>query len=232
MFLTIDKGNTRIKYAAFNSGGEVTESGHCRLLEEIQPLLDAAERIGICDVSGGLPEWKHERKVLGISAGIKLPFENLYKTPETLGADRIANMAGAALRFPGQNNLVIDAGTCLKFDLLDLEGKYRGGSISPGLQMRYDSLEKFTGALPRVEDRTFDELAGLSTEESILAGCRIGLLSEVHYRMQQYEKQLGNMNVILCGGDATFLANHLKTGIFAQPLLVHYGIYHCLKFND
>lgn len=231
MFLTIDKGNTRIKFAAFE-GGEVVEAGHCQLLEEIQPLIDESERVGICDVSGGLPEWKHERKFLGISAAIRLPFENLYKSPETLGADRIANMAAAALLYPGQNNLVIDAGTCLKFDLLDAGGKYRGGSISAGLQMRYDALEKFTGALPRIEDRDFDELAGLSTEESILAGCRIGLLSEVHYRMHSYEKELGNMNVILCGGDASFLANRLKTGIFAQPLLVHYGIYHCLKIND
>jgi type III pantothenate kinase len=98
--------------------------------------------------------------------------------------------------------------------------------------MRYEALENFTGSLPRVEDREFDELAGLSTEESILAGCRVGLLSEAHYRIHRYEKMLGNLNVILCGGDASFLANHLKTGIFAQPLLVHYGIYHCLKIND
>ena len=79
-----------------------------------------------------------------------LPVENLYETPETLGYDRMAAVVGAYEQFPGKDILVIDAGTCITYEFIDAAGRYHGGNISPGVQMRFRALHEFTGRLPLV----------------------------------------------------------------------------------
>ncbi len=65
-----------------------------------------------------------------------IPLVNRYRTPDTLGYDRIAAAVGAYTIYPKRNVLVIDAGTAITFDLVTAEGEYLGGNISPGLAIR------------------------------------------------------------------------------------------------
>src|SRR3954462_10145542 len=62
---------------------------------------------------------KNSSKKFILNHKLPLPIKNLYKTPNTLGVDRIAGVCGAQSLFPFKNCLVVDAGTCINFDFLD-----------------------------------------------------------------------------------------------------------------
>lgn len=227
MYLTLDIGNTRTKYARFSENGAVLESGFCDTLPDTTGCKAACvSNVGDVNVDfSGI-----QIPVLFISHKVKLPFSIAYQTPETLGADRLAGVAGAAFQFQGNDLLVVDAGTCLKFELLR-NNIYQGGSIAPGLKMRYKALKTFTQRLPEIEHRNFDSLLGDNTERAILSGVQAGFLQEVSGRIQSFMTETPELQVLLTGGDAPFLAERLKTKIFAEPLLVHYGLYHTLRLN-
>lgn len=230
MYLTLDIGNTRIKFAHWDAGGDLTDSGAVDEFWEIAPLLSGIEAVAYSNVRAPqIQPWDgYTGRLLKLEAGMTLPFALDYKTPQTLGPDRIAGVAGAVRLFPDKNCLVLDAGTCIKFDLISSNGVYHGGSISPGLAMRYKALNHYTGKLPEVVHREFEPLYGQSTDESILAGVQQGFAGEAIQRVAQFESQYDDLYVILTGGDAGFLADRLKNRIFAEPLLVHYGLLHCL----
>jgi type III pantothenate kinase len=161
-----------------------------------------------------------------------LPFRNLYRTPKTLGKDRIAAVAGARTLFPGRNCLVIDAGTCITYDLITAEGTYLGGGISPGIRMRFKALHTFTGKLPLIEQEEFDDLIGQTTQESILSGVYNGITGEITHLAGRYHEKFGDLAVVITGGDHHFLHNKLKISIFAAPDLVLLGLNEILDYND
>ncbi len=166
-----------------------------------------------------------------LNSKTKLPVKNRYKTPETLGADRIASVAGAVKLFPGKNILVIDAGTCIKYDFVNAKKEYLGGSISPGLMMRFRALHNFTDRLPLVQPGTAGSFIGASTKDSILTGVQQGIIHEMNGFIQQYKKKLTPVKVILSGGDSPLFAGHIKSSIFATPNLIHIGLHEILKCN-
>src|SRR5688572_5358241 len=198
--------------------------------ETLSILSRDVEAIAFCDVrSQDALDWQgFQGQVLELNHTVALPFDLTYKTPQTLGADRMACVAGALALHPDKNVLVIDAGTCLKFEMLTKDKVYLGGSISPGLAMRYNALHHFTGRLPLIDHRDWEEAWGQSTEESILAGVQHGYLGETEKRIAQFSGAFDDLNVIVTGGDASFLADRLKTRIFAEPLLIHHGLLYCL----
>jgi type III pantothenate kinase len=161
----------------------------------------------------------------------KVPVQIDYKTPETLGRDRIALAVGAAARFPGHNVLVIDAGTCITFDLVTASGKYPGGAISPGIGMRLQALHTFTGRLPLVQQQEFNTLIGTSTTESILSGVMNGVTEEINGIVECYRARYPDLKVILTGGDQEFLHGKLKSNIFAVPELLLQGLNKILDHN-
>lgn len=233
MYLTLDIGNTRTKFATFGEAGELLDWGSLETTAHVGGQFEHCKAIGFCNVSdefspdfGGFPG-----PIMELSSRSTLPFTNDYETPGTLGADRIAAVAGAMHLYPGRDTVVADAGTCLKFELTTADGVYRGGSISPGLQMRYAALKAFTGRLPLIVHSDFDKVAGRSTEESILCGVQQGFVHEVQGRIASFREQYPEAIVIFTGGDAGFLEQRVKTRIFAEPLLVHHGLYHCLRLN-
>lgn len=230
MYLTLDIGNTRIKYQYWNLEGLSLQSGEVKEFWQIESLLNDVNAISYCNVRGvALPVFKNfQGQILEVNGKSGLPFRSAYKTPETLGSDRIAAVAGACRLQSGKNVLCIDAGTCIKFDFVDDSGFYQGGSISPGLAMRYKALNHYTGKLPEIVHRPFDNVCGLSTEESILSGVQQGFVGETEYRIAAFKEKYANLTVIITGGDAPFLANRLKTVIFAEPMLIHHGLLHCL----
>jgi type III pantothenate kinase len=168
---------------------------------------------------------------VNLDSKTKIPIKNRYKTPETLGTDRVASAVGAVKLFSGKNILVIDAGTCIKYDFVTAKKEYLGGSISPGLMMRFQALHNFTNRLPLVQPGTTESFIGASTKDSILTGVQEGIVHEMNGFIQQYKKKFSTVKVILSGGDSSLFAGHIKSSIFAAPDLIHIGLHEILKYN-
>lgn len=161
----------------------------------------------------------------------KIPIVNKYQTPETLGKDRLSAVIGAWSLFPNENVLVIDAGTCIKYDLVTKNSEYFGGSISPGLQMRFKALNFYTDKLPLVEPENIDYYIGKNTKESILSGVVNGVVAEINGITNIYQKDYENLRIILTGGDAFFFEKKLKNIIFANSNLLIIGLNEILQHN-
>jgi type III pantothenate kinase len=154
-----------------------------------------------------------------------LPFQISYGTEETLGADRIANAAGAISLYANQATFVVDLGTCLTTTLV-VEKRLLGGSISPGMNMRFTALNTFTGRLP-LEQSGLDfpsYVLGTTTSESIRSGVCSGILGEIQFFIDHYCKEYEGLNVLLTGGDCAYFAPRLKSPIFAEPNLTLIGL--------
>lgn len=152
------------------------------------------------------------------SAELNNSIDNRYKTPGTLGLDRLAGIVGAKTLYPGVDCLVIDAGTCITYDAIDKNCIYTGGSISPGLKMRFKAMHTFTARLPLVELADFVGLEGYDTVTSMLSGVVNGTLSEMKGFIENYRSRYTDLQIILCGGDANFFDTRLKSSIFAHTL--------------
>ncbi len=165
-----------------------------------------------------------------------LPVKNLYTTPETLGNDRLANAVGAQSFYPGKNVIIIDAGTCIKYDFINAESEYLGGAISPGLSMRLRAMHDYTARLPLIDINNLTntptiDLVGNSTTASLLSGAGKGALLEVEGAIDAYNKLYDDLVVALTGGDAPFFELHLKRKIFTHPNLVLFGLNKILQHN-
>jgi type III pantothenate kinase len=161
-----------------------------------------------------------------------LPIKNNYATPKSLGKDRLAAAVGAWSLFPNQNSLSIDVGTAIKFDLINQASEYIGGSISPGISLRFQSLHNFTAKLPLVQYKNSHPLIGFDTETSILSGVLNGINSEIDGLIELYKVQYPDLKIILSGGDSIYFENNLKSNIFAVSNLVQIGLNEILIFNE
>ncbi|MCG8308010.1 MAG: type III pantothenate kinase [Cytophagales bacterium] len=166
-----------------------------------------------------------------LSHNTPVPVEILYKTPETLGLDRMASVVGAHSIFAGKNCLVIDIGTCITYDLIDSDGRYHGGGISPGVDMRLKAMHKFTSRLPLIAPKGAPELIGKSTKECLLSGATNGTIAELEGIIFRYKQFFADLYIILCGGGAIFFESKIKDHIFAFPNLVLVGLNQILRFN-
>lgn len=162
-----------------------------------------------------------------------LPIINRYATPQTLGKDRLAAAAGASLQFKGKNVLAIDAGTCIKYDMLTAQGEYLGGGISPGIEMRFKALNTFTDKLPLLTKAKTVPLIGTDTEGSIYSGVQNGVMEEVKGIIGCYRMEFNELNVVFTGGDMAFFIPLVsgKNAIFADPWLVLKGLNAILEHN-
>jgi type III pantothenate kinase len=161
-----------------------------------------------------------------------LPIHNAYATPHTLGADRLAAAVGAAWLRPSRDSLIIDAGTAIKCDWVEGGHTFRGGSITPGLRLRFQALHTFTGRLPLLEmpaDLTAEiPLTGVDTASAIRSGVLNGAVAEVNGMLDYYRAQCPTLSVLLAGGDAGFFQSRLKGPIFVIPELVLLGLHRIL----
>jgi len=124
--------------------------------------------------------------------------------------------AGATLTHPNQNRLIIDAGTCITYDFVNSEDQYLGGAISPGIKIRYKSLNNYTSKLPLLSLSEEFDIIGNSTKSAIHSGVINGVLFEIEGFISQYSLKNQDLTIILTGGDAEFLAKRLKSTIFAN----------------
>jgi len=161
----------------------------------------------------------------------KIPIKNNYETPKTLGSDRLLNAIAAKNTFPMSPVLVIDAGTCIKFDFVNEFGEYVGGSIAPGVAMRFKALNHFTDALPLLELTESFYLIGRNTQESIQSGVLNGVIAEVKGIIEQYQMAQKNLKIVLTGGDYLLFERNLKISIFADSNFTLKGLNEAFKFQ-
>jgi type III pantothenate kinase len=230
----IDIGNTRNKAAIFNKNGEIETIESFETAQQASEWLVSmgATHLMVSDVKGASFASMPGIKFQYLSTETKLPFTNLYATPNTLGTDRIAGMAAVATLYPNQASLVFDIGSCMTIDLLEPKMEYHGGNISPGLQMRLKAMQHFTGKLPLSDLEHLHLPMGNTTLSALANGAFTGLKNEIEGYIETTLKQYPEANIILCGGDAHYFEKQLKYKIFANHNLVLHGLYHLLIFND
>lgn len=225
MLITIDVGNSRIKVAVFEQNTQIELFAFepidaQKKIENILKKYPSATHSVISSVGKlnvtVLNYLQTHTRLQVINHETKFPFNNLYATPKTLGIDRMVVAAGAVLKYPNQNRLVIDAGTCITYDFIDEKDNYLGGAISPGIKIRYKSLNDYTANLPLLEKKEIEHYIGNSTENSIHSGIINGICHEIDGFISQYSLKNQDLTIILTGGDADFLAKRLKSTIFAN----------------
>lgn len=239
MNLVIDIGNSAVKYGLFEND-RLIKAGYFQTgrIHDFRAILAPYKVVSILLSSvANLPEGLIE--VLNTLAPLKeldentaIPIKNAYLSPGTLGRDRLCNACAAQHLFPENEVLIIDVGTCLKFDFVDRQGVYSGGAISPGLMMRFRALHHFTARLPLLDPVTNPHLIGRNTEESIQSGVVNGMTAEIEGIIKQYNEVYSRLQLILTGGDAGFFLNQLKSCIFVAPELTLQGLNQILLFQS
>jgi type III pantothenate kinase len=237
MNLSIDLGNTYAKTGLF-SEGKLVETQWKLTYDELVNYVQSVrpQCIMVSSVSYSEEQLKEEfseitSDIYLLKSTTPVPLIKLYDTPETLGADRVAATVGAKFLYPEKNCLVIDMGTCITYDLVDAEDNFQGGIISPGVRMRFKAMNTFTKRLPLLEPEQIPPLIGKNTKHAMQSGVMNGLLAEINGIIEEYDKVLTNINVIFCGGDATYFANRIKNPNFVIPELVLIGLNRILEYN-
>lgn len=162
----------------------------------------------------------------------ELPFSTPVGKPETIGADRLALVAAAVDLYPRQHNLVIGLGSCITYNFVNKFHEFLGGSISPGLEMRFKAMNSFTAKLPLVKPDGNFPLIGYDTKTNLISGVIMGMSKEIDGIVDEYALRYSNFNVLLTGGDMGFFVPHLKNKIFADPHLIYKGLYAISKKNN
>ena len=240
MNLIIDIGNTQTKVAVFDAGEVVQticmEELSPKRLNDIRllyPGLTKAILSSVADADAAL--LKSLREEFGFFVEFNhqtpVPIENGYRSPETLGFDRMAAAVGGITVFPGKDLLVIDAGTALTMDMVDKNGRFLGGNISPGLNMRFRALHEFTKRLPEVERLEQWAEVGNTTETAIRAGVQNGMIFEMDGMIDRVKKEWTSCQIILTGGDSFFFDKKLKNTIFVKFEITLIGLNRILEYN-
>ena len=239
MNLVIDIGNTLQKIGIFSDKGELIFHQACPAitLDKWQELIEKYH-IRHTILSSVVKEeteieqlLKQTTHYIPFNQHTALPITILYNHPESLGLDRIANAVAAYSRFPQENILSIQAGSCLVYDFIDDKGNYRGGAISPGLNMRFKALHTFTGKLPQFNIREIDFRIGNTTQQSIESGVINGVIYEINGFMEHYKREMPGVKVLISGGDSDYLQKSIKSTIFVGSNFILYGLHEILKFN-
>ncbi len=236
--LVIDLGNSSLKVALFDKNLMISKFIYTnQSLSIISDLFknNVINNSLISNVStidkNILDFLKINSNLISINESTDLPFINLYKTKNTLGHDRIALVSAAAIDFPDQNILIIDAGTCITYDFKNTKNEYLGGGISPGIQMRFKSLNSETSNLPLSTINLNNKLIGDNTDSSINSGVVNGVIYEINGIISQYQERFKNIKIILTGGDSNFLLKKIKNTIFADQNFLLKGLNYLLEDN-
>ena len=239
MNLVIDIGNTRTKLGFFEQTNlKHQQTWDALTLEKIktETTNQSVKKVILSTVAGDLDKTieqflQQEFHFVQLNSETPLPILNAYKTPKTLGKDRLAAVVGAQALFPNTNCLVVDAGTCITYDFLQKDGVFIGGNIAPGLKMRLKAMHEFTASLPNIEVEEVGDLLGKSTKTAMQNGALLGARMELEGYRSALEEKFGQIKLILTGGDAIFFAKKLKREIFVNHNLVLIGLNKILNYN-
>ena len=232
MNVAVDIGNTRVKVGWFE-GDTLCDQWQLPRLSDLDlsktdrsveaVILSSVAEASLAAASEQLRQHRPpSTPIIVLSGYTPLPFVNRYITPSTLGTDRLAAVAGAQRLHSRQNALVIDAGTCITYDVIDQEGAYQGGLISPGVQMRLRAMHTFTARLPLVKleaDRQDShELTERSTDAGLRSGAVWGAAAEINQMIRMYADKFSDLRVMLCGGDASYLLPYVGGAATGMPV--------------
>lgn len=234
--LAVDIGNSSIKIGRFQDSKlqedfvfdhEAKAIQYINALKSCRIILSSVKN----DVSAFSGKLKHSGVVI-FSAETPIPFINHYDTKDTLGLDRLAAMAGAQSIRNFSNLLVVDIGTCITYDFMDHNNIYQGGSISPGIELRFKAMNSYTSKLPLI--RHFEEsvLIGKSTKDALISGVLNGITVEIDGIIAEYKELFPDLQVFVCGGGINCFESKLKAHIFAAPKLVLIGLNRILEYNE
>ncbi|MBQ3658259.1 MAG: type III pantothenate kinase [Bacteroidales bacterium] len=242
MNLILDIGNTFCKICVFEYNNlifkNIVKSKKDEIITEVSKIFGDYEIKNVIFSSvntliDGIKEFLEAfcGSVLEFSSKTKVPVKNLYSNPAALGLDRLAAAVGAATEFEGKSCLIIDAGTAITFDYLKDGKEFWGGNISPGIRLRFKSLNEHTAKLPLIEN--YDWLSGFArdTASAVMGGVLNGIKFEIEGYIRDFERDNPDGKIILTGGDTIFLAKNLKNTIFAAPNLVAFGLNRILNYN-
>ena len=236
--LCFDFGNTRLKCAIFvnrDFAGEIVLQNDSaeeieRVIEKYQP--QRAILSSVIDHNAAIEEVLSSKTAFHkLSYASKLPITSPVGKPHTIGADRLAMVVAAVDLFPRQHNLIIGLGTCITYNFVNKYHQFIGGSISPGMEMRFKSLQYYTAKLPHVEADWNFPLLGYDTKTNIQSGVIAGMAKEIDGIIDLYKEKFSNFNVHLTGGDIGIFGALLKNEIFADPSLIYKGLYAISEYN-
>jgi type III pantothenate kinase len=236
--LCLDFGNTRLKWALF-SGGEISHSGVFQGdgmidLRNCVALYKPAKSIlsSVIDHPPAVEEFlKEQTRFHKLDHHSRVPITTPVGKPETIGADRLALVVAAAHFFPDNNNLVIGLGSAVTYNYINRFHQFIGGSISPGMEMRFKSLQVFTAKLPLVKPHWNFPLAGYDTKTNIQSGVIFGMAKEIDGVIEAYEERYNNLHVLMTGGDAQHFMPFLKKKISVDQDLIFKGLYIIGEYN-
>ena len=236
--ICLDFGNTRLKLALFEEDvlkevvvlRQDSVSHLEEMIKEHKPAYSILSSVINHDeaVELLLQAETHYHRLSHLS---KLPFTIPVGKPETMGADRIAIAAASVFLFPQKNILAIGLGTCITFNFINQQGEFMGGSISPGMEMRFQAMHQFTAKLPLVKAHWNVPLIGYDTVTNLQSGVVLGMAKEMDGIIDLYTEKFGNFNALLTGGDTHLFEPHLKNKIFADPHLIFKGLYAISQYN-
>ena len=237
--LVIDVGNSFTKAGLFINGKlhNVRSFEENEYQSKIDQMLDKYHiNQVIVSRTGKLDKHWYERlqnnvDVLEFDQTTNVPFENFYKTPQTLGLDRIALISAAAELYPDKDVLIIDAGTCITYDFINSKKQYYGGMISPGWKMRFEAMHEKTDKLPLLQSPENLTIPGVSTASAMYAGVVKGLLFEIDGFIDTYKAAHSDIIPILTGGDGYRLSTQLKNDIFVNSNFLMLGLNTILEHN-
>ncbi len=238
MNLVIDQGNTAVKIALFEGDKLISKAA----IENNQPTdflkwLESNIAVPVNMITSSVVNLELDLSSLQINSDLKLnskiplPIQIGYKSPDTLGNDRLANACGIWKLNPKKNSLVVDLGTCIKYDLVTAEGVYKGGAISPGLALRYRSLHEFTAKLPLIQNDQTPQVIGTDTKSSLVSGVELGISYEINGFIERYSEDFSDLTIFMTGGDLNHFDKGIKNRIFANPDLTLIGLNEILQFN-
>ena len=239
MNIVIEQGNTCAKVGIYNKGIRQSSSFYADMsATTIIPLLNACElECGIMssvikpneELLGVLS--RHLKRFIWLDEQVPVPVQIKYRTPSTLGKDRLAAVVGASYLKPHHDLLVIDAGTAITYDIVNAAGFYIGGNISPGLTTRFMALNKFTEKLPLVSEAEDVDLVGNDTETAIRSGVVNGIVCEIDGMIDKMRQLYPRLFVFLTGGHSFYFERRLENTIFADINLVLTGLNRILEYN-
>jgi type III pantothenate kinase len=235
MNAVVDFGNSRVKIGYFEADKLLSVSRIAYAERQINAVdFQDVEHVLVSSVLDSVLDFTHlvakPEQVLLLNRQTPLPIGNKYESKDTLGYDRIAAAAGAFQLFPQKNALIIDLGTAAKYDFIDATGNFQGGMIAPGRAMRFKALHTFTGRLPLLDGTKKPLLIGKTTAACIESGVLNGMCAEINGIIEEYQK-LGEIQVIITGGDGVHFESQLKYPTFAAPNLVLEGLNSILRYN-
>lgn len=237
--MIIDIGNTVAKLVAFDGDEPLEET---RTSNETLAALPAfASKYNFeCGIVGTVRELTPEAEkvlqqvnipILRFNSSTPIPITNRYRTPQTLGSDRLAAAVGASTLKPGKDLLIIDAGTCITYEVIDAQGNYWGGNIAPGMQMRLHALHEHTARLPLVSAEGEVPGMGYDTETAIRSGVLRGMKYEIEGYIKSMRAKYPHLLVFLTGGDKINFDTNIKNIIFADKYIVPRGLNKILDYN-